>query len=379
MKRCTSFVAALLIIAASVSTARAVIHFEDTFDTYADQAAYQASWTPMGCTGQGASCTGNVSTLSQTLSTDTSVSLPNAILNHSPVGSPGTSDSSQRNFKNISVTPTLAIGDQLIWSFDFYDISPAIAPYRQHANMQTSSSVATNPAGQLVSMGLNNSQGATTSGGQYYMARILGYSNPVVDPDGGPNEEGAAETFIKLNDFDPTPLDNIADGPGARSEGWHNLKVNISTPNGTDTNYNFYVDNVLAEHILVTGSSPRTYSHLRMGAGVSSTEDAYYDNYKIEFIPAPVTNDADFNEDGVIDAGDYPSWRKFNPTATGATEAMGDADGDGDVDAADEAKWEMTFGNSSPTGSGGSGAVPEPSSIVMLLLAVAGLASRRRG
>ena len=44
------------------------------------------------------------------------------------------------------------------------------------------------PAGQVVSLGMNNNQFVTSSGGNYYMARILGYTPLTIDPDGGPNE-----------------------------------------------------------------------------------------------------------------------------------------------------------------------------------------------
>lgn len=38
-------------------------------------------------------------------------------------------------------------------------------------------------------MGFNNNQSGPNSGGQYYMARILGYTVPTTaDPDGGPVE-----------------------------------------------------------------------------------------------------------------------------------------------------------------------------------------------
>ena len=72
--------AALLFIGGYINIAEAVVVFSDNFDGYADQGAFEASWTPIGCTGQGASCTGNVSTLGGVLSTDTAVSLPNSIL-----------------------------------------------------------------------------------------------------------------------------------------------------------------------------------------------------------------------------------------------------------------------------------------------------------
>ena len=37
-------------------------------------------------------------------------------------------------------------------------------------------------------MGFNDNQTGANSGGQFYMGRILGYTVPAIDPDGGPNE-----------------------------------------------------------------------------------------------------------------------------------------------------------------------------------------------
>jgi MprA protease rhombosortase-interaction domain-containing protein len=95
-------------------------------------------------------------------------------------------------------------------------------------------------------------------------------------------------------------------------------------------------------------------------------------------VAAVATNDADFNNDGTIDAADWVAWRKFNPMASGATQTTGDANGDGDNDAADEALWTTTFGQASP-GAGGGGAVPEPSTVAMLMIGLAAFAARRRG
>jgi hypothetical protein len=393
MKRLTLLAAAFIVLGMGTSS-RALIVFKDDFNSYfdgsgnPDQAAFTAVWTPIGCQGQGASCTLNTSsTTSNEVSNDfvgVDALHDKAIKNHSPVGSPGTSDSAERNQITFTASPVLATGDRLEFSFDFYDLTPAGNPYRQFMNMQSSTAPGTTPAGQLIGLGLNNNQLNTQSGGNYYMARVLGYSNPIIDPDGGPNEQLANTNFIKLNDHDPTPTDTVADGPGPRGTvaAWHNLKAVISTADGgTTTDYNFYVDGVHAEHINQAGA-PRQYSVLRMGAGVSSTSDAYYDNVLVEYIQFVPTNSADFNGDHVIDASDYAVWRKFNPIASGATQATGDANGDGDNDGSDYDAWRATFGNAVGAGSGGglSGSnVPEPASFVMAVLATAfGVVARRR-
>ena len=86
-------------------------------------------------------------------------------------------------------------------------------------------------------------------------------------------------------------------------------------------------------------------------------------------------NDADFNDDGDVDATDLATWEAaFGGAATAAT---GDADGNGVADGADFLLWQRQY-----TGSVSAvGAVPEPTAVALLLAglgAVAtGLASRR--
>lgn len=77
----------------------------------------------------------------------------------------------------------------------------------------------------------------------------------------------------------------------------------------------------------------------------------------------------DFNGDGKVDAGDYVAWRK-NPSAFGG-------------DPAGYNTWRANFGNPPGSGSGGglggSGAVPEPTTFVLLWFVVPLVGSRRFG
>jgi hypothetical protein len=374
MKLCTRFVAALAVLTVGALNAQSQVIMSDDFEGYADQAAFEANWVPIGCGATSTFCSPPSPLPGGTLSTDTAVSGTHSILNVSPVGTPLSADAAQRNQRNFADTGLANIGDKIVYSYDFYDLTPTASPNRQYATMIDSPGTGTN---QLISMGVNNNQTAANSGGNYYMARLLGYTpSTVADPDGGPAESvGSSGSFFKLNDF----------GVGLRpaEPGWTNLKVVITTDDGLSSDFEFYVNNVLAEKVSNIGSGAtafRQYDAVRMGAGVSSaSQDAYYDNIHVEYIPfSPSANDADFNEDGEIDAADYTAWRKFNPLATGATQSTGDADGNETNDNLDYEKWVQTYGQPSP-GGGGSGAVPEPSTIVMLALGLAALAGRRRG
>jgi len=379
MKRFTSLAAAFVVLNLGVSTAQAVVLFEDNFNAYPDQPTFQTTWKPIGCTQSGitTNCTVTLANapsneLSQDFTSD-----PNhlqSLLNHSPVGSPGTGDSSERNELILGTpTPVLAVGDKLVFSFDFFDVRPDLSPARQFADLRyfnSTTSVYETGTNQLISMGLNNNQSSGQSGGNYYMARVLGYSNPLVDPDGGPDEALAATNYVKMNDFSTgTSL-----GPGSRGtlqtdQAWHNLKVEISTSNGTSQDYKFYVDNVLAEKISNVGTVLRQYNVLRIGSGVSATFDAYYDNIKVEYIPVAACAPGDFNCDGHENAGDYVSIRKqYSDITSGAGLTAYNA-------------WRTNFGNPAGAGSGGLSVatVPEPATLVMAMLAMAfGIAARRR-
>jgi hypothetical protein len=71
--------------------------------------------------------------------------------------------------------------------------------------------------------------------------------------------------------------------------------------------------------------------------------------------------DGDFNGDGRVDAADYVVWRKTDGSQAGYDD------------------WRTNFGRTSGSGSGlGAAGVPEPSSILLLAAAVAGLVGARR-
>ncbi len=88
-------------------------------------------------------------------------------------------------------------------------------------------------------------------------------------------------------------------------------------------------------------------------------------------LTGPVEN-ADFDGDTTIGAGDLAIWGGGFGTEGGAT--SGDANGDGTVDGGDFLIWQQQFNEAPPV----AGAVPEPTAGLMALSALAGLAGRRR-
>jgi hypothetical protein len=241
--RVTEFVrffalAALATASISFSRVDAALIVSDNFDSYANQAAFDAVWAPITAGG--------------TLTSAQSVSAPNSI---------GYATTAQRNGRTTTETGNPSASNIISFSFDFYDSNAAASPYRQYANLQDGAASA---AGQLVSMGLNNNLTSAADGGNYYMARILGI-------DGGTGS-GA---YFKLNNA----------GSPLRSTGWHNLRVDI-----TNLMFYFYVDGFLAQSIPNTVTL-RSYELLRLGSGLSSVNTANFDNVRLETfaVPEPAT------------------------------------------------------------------------------------------
>jgi len=100
---------------------------------------------------------------------------------------------------------------------------------------------------------------------------------------------------------------------------------------------------------------------------------------QIAFSDRPILT-ADFDEDGDVDATDLGIWKVGFGTTSGAGHTQGDANGDHKVDGADFLLWQRGAGGHVPIVLAG-GAVPEPASLALLLIAAAAALrpSRRAG
>jgi hypothetical protein len=87
--------------------------------------------------------------------------------------------------------------------------------------------------------------------------------------------------------------------------------------------------------------------------------------------------DADFDIDGDVDGDDFLAWQAGFGITSGAVKGDGDYDNDGDVDGDDFLGWQAEF--PSPGSGAASGVVPEPASLLVVILVVVLSAwSRRR-
>jgi hypothetical protein len=98
-------------------------------------------------------------------------------------------------------------------------------------------------------------------------------------------------------------------------------------------------------------------------------------------ITAPVTYvtaavAGDYNGNGIVDAADYTVWRDH----LGQTFTLPNRDStnSGPINSADYTFWKTHFGNTSGSGAGQAGSVPEPTSLILALSAIATMLVIRR-
>jgi hypothetical protein len=112
-----------------------------------------------------------------------------------------------------------------------------------------------------------------------------------------------------------------------------------------------------------------------IGDQQTGLETAGYTSAQVElsWLAQPVLT-ADFNQDQAVDAIDLATWQQNYGLFTGATRSQGDANADGSVDGQDWLRWQRQF--TGPPATLSTHPVPEPGTLALALVALAGLAAR---
>jgi hypothetical protein len=137
----------------------------------------------------------------------------------------------------------------------------------------------------------------------------------------------------------------------------------------------------LAGSLVLAGGAGQSFTSMLSTLAVGSFSATYTFKFSDENIAGAANSQialtltgnvllaGDFNRDGVVDAGDYVLWSKTKDSLVSPFTG-GDGDGDGSVDGADYLLWQAHLGETA-TGFGGGGAVPEPGSVLLVLMGVA--------
>jgi hypothetical protein len=209
---------------------------------------------------------------------------------------------------------------------------------------------------------------------------------------------------MELDRPEPEDMDTLV-GIADIGPGWHRYTATI-TPNSVTYTIDLFRDgfrnNMRDENGVVVGMGeqgipdatmtfPMTltaagFDSLRIGgpSGLASagTGATGFDNIMLSLIDVVAPgNNADFNGNGTIDAADYVIWRKNTGLMGTGTRATGDANGDTNVNQADYDLWKAGFGSPVAPGAAGLGAaaaVPEPSTVMLLVILGVFLGAPRR-
>ena len=222
-------------------------------------------------------------------------------------------------------------------------------------------------SGGTIERSLYLSENTSISGGTLESQLIL-YSGSETDITGG----------IFLDDFLVYSGANItlsggsfADYFNVRSGGTLNLEAQYFFLDGRPlSGFDFIGDSIaFAERsgileVLFEDGSWHSFD-LRAGA------DNFDDDAIINLVLSNPTNtlSGDFNLDGVVDAGDYTIWR--DQFGQKGDSLMADGNQDGTVDSHDYDMWKNHFGSRILNTSATTTAIPEPTALLLLLMAVA--------
>ena len=113
------------------------------------------------------------------------------------------------------------------------------------------------------------------------------------------------------------------------------------------------------------------------GGALAAIGSIYIDDISASFVSALVLP-GDYNNNGIVDAADYVMWR--DTLGQTGTDLAADGNSNHQIDAGDYDVWRAHFGQTAGSGADASAkaAVPEPATLMLIILVAAGWSLRRR-
>lgn len=226
----------------------------DDFESYANQAAFEAAWPK-------SSPAGNSLQLSSADS-------------HSPTKSAFSEGNlARRNFRNFGQEVGLLVGESLVSEF-WMTLTADTTNMRQYCEVRGYAGAGLDPN--------------LTGGGTLQELYALGVTNATV---------GGAARFQARVAFGGSAFSSTADAAGwfnldlsgtpTRSAGWHKMRIEV-VRGVASTTVNFYVDDVLGGYATDTSAS-NTLDSFVLGSGLTSntTRNSYYDDVNVSIVPEP--------------------------------------------------------------------------------------------
>lgn len=388
----------------------------ETFDGYADDAAFQAAWTPT--IGNGTALANPADVNSGILTTDTIAfpGLQGKGVDHigATASTPGMVNQwggvvNQLNGENEAFNIAPSATESVYLSADIFN--SGAANQRMTVGLRNIDNITGSVVtGNIVELGMYNTNsadptvpgvhnppeasGAAEPGfytGTSYAYRLINFQGPVT----APLQVQPSWQYPQLPAELEGPDTNALVTPFDIGAGWHRWTATIS-PTSVTITIDLFRDGMRNTSVTpdengdrpgtpgvdatVTwniSAQPQGFNALRFGgpSGLSSAGSAIpnsnaFDNIVLKLIDAvvPPPNNADFNNDQIVDGADLLIWQRGLGISDGtALKGNGDATGDGNVNAADLVKWQQTFGGPPAVIAGAP--IPEP---VALLIAITG-------